>query len=79
MPVSKKSLFQIISLLVIANGVVFALSPDSEPEWNLVEELGLFQASDNLVAGMIEKKIFLLLLNLFDLLTHFFLFLIFKK
>ena len=52
MSVSIKSIFQIISFLFIAKGVVFSLSPDSEPEWNLVEEYGLFQSSDNLVAGM---------------------------
>jgi hypothetical protein len=53
MSVSIKNIFQIISFLFIAKGVVFSLSPDSEPEWNLVEELGLFQSSDNLVAGVI--------------------------
>jgi len=46
-----------MSLLVVMNGIVFALNPDSEPEWNLVEEYGLFQSSDNLVAGMNKKNL----------------------
>jgi hypothetical protein len=61
---SKLTIFQVVSLLVMMNGVIFALNPDSEPEWNLVEEYGLFQSSDNLVAGMKRHLKFSLFLRL---------------
>jgi hypothetical protein len=61
---SKLTIFQVVSLLVMMNGVIFALNPDSEPEWNLVEEYGLFQSSDNLVAGMKRNLKFSLILRL---------------
>jgi len=54
---SKITILQVMSLLVVMNGIVFALNPDSEPEWTLVEEYGLFQSSDNLVAGMNKKNL----------------------
>ena len=46
-----RNLYQMLAILALINGIVYAQSANSEPEWNLIEEYGLFQSSDNLVAG----------------------------
>ena len=47
----KRNLVEILTLLVLMNGALFAFDLNNEPEWSLVDRNGLFQSSDNLVAG----------------------------
>jgi len=46
-----KGIFQILSILVLMQGIIYGLEVDSEPDWSLVDEQGLFQSEDNLVSG----------------------------
>ena len=46
-----KGIFQILSLIALMQGIIYGLEVDSEPDWSLVDEQGLFQTEDNLVSG----------------------------
>jgi hypothetical protein len=46
-----KRILQILSLIAIMQGIIYALDADSEPDWSLIDEQGLFQSEENLVSG----------------------------
>lgn len=52
----KINIFQIVTLLAFMQTIIYAIDVNSEPQWNLVEEQGLFQSEDNLVSGNFQQK-----------------------
>ena len=47
----KRNLVEILTLIVLMNGVLFAFDSNNEPDWSLIDKSGLFQSPDNLVEG----------------------------